>query len=778
MLAGIGQEQNLEKHIEKQMGCMAGFLQLFDRHHILTGKRLYSTTKRLPPSTGVDSSPEQEKSVAISPENTVVPVAELRSPAAATELPPKSPLRLPMFELKEGSRSAWKFCKDTPRLSLDSRATTDAKGSLHPREIRTNASILSPANRCENVDNGAANGQQHRSPSVIARLMGLEPLSNSSNPEPEKNAELRRSNSESRVSRDLFHSRFTIDGKIFHLKPPNQSHSNVQDNAVFETQRHADPIKYSSKSFNKTEPPKELTRVVNLSPWKTPTQRKGFFDSTDIFPEPKQTVSIEGEIEKRLKMRGIDEPSKDLETLKQILEALQLKGLLHSKKPSEQNRFSCRNFVYDELPLTNHSRPTPVYQTNRRMENDTPPSSYRNQARRNLNLAGDRQPSMSPRLEHNVRSPTRTTRNSSSPTRSESNGGLRRSNSPVKPRSMRVETRRRVNESTDNRRVSPIHSPKLTARRTGPDPTVTNRSPRNKKPMAEIHQKEKITTVVVTEDESSSISDSTVSTSSHTDTERWKMEEYKEGRSLLERCDMLLNSIAEITTTDLQPSPVSVLDSSFYKDESSPSPVMMKRSIDFKDQRGESEEEIWSPHISPIQLKCKDISEDCDFVYISDILRASHYLSEDSDIFLLLEKQQYLKGKDTSNVSRLQRKLVFDTITEILGRNMQLPPWKALSWTNCSIEKPSIEKIWSEFQTIRERESTDDLLDTVCGVLKKDLARDAINGWEDRPVETSDAVLDIERLVFKDLIGETIQDLAALACKSTLSFISRRKLVF
>lgn len=60
------------------------------------------------------------------------------------------------------------------------------------------------------------------------------------------------------------------------------------------------------------------------------------------------------------------------------------------------------------------------------------------------------------------------------------------------------------------------------------------------------------------------------------------MEDYKEGRSLLERCDKLLNSIAEITTTDLQPSPVSVLDSSFYKDESSPSSITMKRSINFK----------------------------------------------------------------------------------------------------------------------------------------------------------------------------------------------------
>lgn len=61
------------------------------------------------------------------------------------------------------------------------------------------------------------------------------------------------------------------------------------------------------------------------------------------------------------------------------------------------------------------------------------------------------------------------------------------------------------------------------------------------------------------------------------------MEDYKEGRSLLERCDQLLHSIAEITsTTDQQPSPVSVLDSTLYKEDSPPSPIMKQRCIDFK----------------------------------------------------------------------------------------------------------------------------------------------------------------------------------------------------
>jgi len=47
--------------------------------------------------------------------------------------------------------------------------------------------------------------------------------------------------------------------------------------------------------------------------------------------------------------QGIESPSKDLETLKHILEALQLKGLLHSKKPTNQTNQI--NFVYEETPV-------------------------------------------------------------------------------------------------------------------------------------------------------------------------------------------------------------------------------------------------------------------------------------------------------------------------------------------------------------------------------------------------------------------------------------------
>ncbi|XP_059660437.1 protein LONGIFOLIA 1 [Cornus florida] len=810
MMTGMVHDQNLEKQIEKQMGCMSGFLQLFDRHQMMTGKRLYAT-KRLPPTVATDSTSESEKSVgspAISrelekPQQTRAmtapspdrlkpsPVMELRSPVkeiqTPAEIPAKSPLPLPVFELKEGTRSSWKFCKEAPRLSLDSRATVDAKGGLYPREIRTNAAILS-ANRCDNsgdASGGDGDDKHRRSPSVIARLMGLEPLPQHSDPEPVKKAELRRSASESRVSRDLFQSRF-IDGNNYQLKQTNHSHSlsklpnnatTMENNATKSNVRLVDPMEYSSKNA-KSVSAKASHRGAVGSPWKSHQQRKSFFDSEDFFPEPKQPVSIYGEIERRLKMRGIDEPSKDLDTLKQILEALQLKGLLHSKKPMPTEQISRRNFVYDPRNFSSDESSIVVIRPsrspiNRRFGNESPPSSYRCRAgvRRNVNLAGE---SLSPQrnrpdIDRSLQNQP-TPRNSCSPTRSESNA--KGPNSPLRRKPLNVETQRKPNESVEQqRRVSQLHSPKLSPRRSVSNQTNTSQSPRHKKPTAEIHHpKEKL--AIVTEDESSSVSESSA------DTERSKMEEYKEGRSLLERCDKLLHSIAEMTATELQPSPVSVLDSSFYKDESSssPSPVM-KRSIDFKDQAGEWEEEVWSPAISPVGSKSDEKSDDCDFVYISEILRASNYLPEDADVFLLVEKQQCLKGKDTSPVSRLQRRLIFDTINEIVERNSQLPPWKALSWANSGTRKPSLNQIWSEFQRIRERDSAEELFEIICGVLRKDLAGDGVNGWGDCPVEMSEAVLDIERLIFKDLVGETIRDLAAFAGKSMVA-VPRRKLVF
>ncbi|KAK8693935.1 hypothetical protein V6N13_071502 [Hibiscus sabdariffa] len=789
MTGNVLPDQNLDKQIGKQMGCMAGFLQIFDRHQILSGKRLYST-KRLPPTAtpASEMTTEQEKAVDTpviwreldkQPKGRVVSspdrskqspvISELRSPVSEPARPTgnqsKSSLPLPIFECKEGSaRSPWKF-KDAPRLSLDSRAVVDAKGSLKPREIRTNASILY-ANRCEsNREEYKAddNDIQRRSPSVIARLMGLEPLPDT-NLEPDRKVELRRSASEAR-GRDLFQHRF-VDGVNFHSKQsqqPNFQNGGISSNVVRENGAKQDRV-----NLNRSESLRNARTEPGQAPVRGMERRKCFYDSADFFPERKQTASIYGEIEKRLKMRGVEEPCKDLDTLKQILEALQLKGLLHSKKsPSQTNN---NNFVYqyEQSPIVVIKPGRQPASGIRRIGKDSPTSSYRSRQGPPRNLIIDSPPTMSPRRDRRE-----TERNSRNQIRGK--GLISSGRNECGARS----PNRRGNGNVEQRRVSPVQSPRVNVRRTGLDQT-TNRLPRNRKTTAEIYDKEEKVCIPPAEDQTSTVSESSISTSSQTDSEKSKVEDYRDGKSLLERCDKLLHSIAEMAAAaaELQPSPVSVLDSSFYKEESSPSPVM-KRSIDFKDELAESDDEMWSPAVLPLESKSQDKADDCDFIYISDILRAFDCLHDGSDVFLLLEKPQYVKGKGTSKASRLHRKLIFDTIIEILDRKKQLPPWKLISVTNLESGETSLQRIWSEFQKIRERDTSDDLVEAICGVLRKDLAEDAFNGWEGSPIEMSEAVLDIERLIFRDLIGETIGDLAALAGESNNNIPApRRKLVF
>ncbi|CAA7030436.1 unnamed protein product [Microthlaspi erraticum] len=564
-----------EQALEKQIGgCMSGFFNIFDRPHLLSPKR-FALPKRLSSSSSSSSPLTAESRPACSPldsgiqkQQSVYSTPELRSPAPDQKLS-RSPLTLPVMELKQGSpKSPWRFSKEAPRLSLDSRAVVDAKGSLKPRQIRTEGG----------------------SPSVIARLMGLEALPAADSQQP-----LQRSASESRVSRDY---RFVDTLSFREEEGPAEAEFQVRSGR--------------SKPARAPPPQKQLVRP------------KSFFDSADFFPEPRRCGGT--------KMS----PPSDLETLKQLLEALRLKGLLHSS-------YSGRNLVH-ESPIK-AARPT---------------FGIRSGAGESPSRARRR------RSENSVKSPDR----------------------------------------RPSRRVCPPEE------------------------------------------------------------EMWRLDEYnsnRQGKTLLERCDKLLNSIAEMAAEgeagESQPSPVSVLDASLYHEESSPSPVM-KRSLDFTGT-------LSSLYLSTESWGGSLVSDE--YVYISDILRASDCIAQESDMFSLLEKQQYRYR----NLSAEERRLIFDAVEEIVGRRRRLPPWRMVG----EADENKMEVIWSEFQKMRKKRSSaeeeEDLVGYVCGVLGRDLSEDR---WRECQVDMSDAVLDIERLVFKDLIGETISHLAALNRSHSHSL--RRRLLF
>lgn len=187
----------------------------------------------------------------------------------------------------------------------------------------------------------------------------------------------------------------------------------------------------------------------------------------------------------------------------------------------------------------------------------------------------------------------------------------------------------------------------------------------------------------------------------------------------------------------------------------------------------DSKDDNRSLNISPTNsTKCEEeFTDDSDFIYITKIVRFSQYLHEHSSVFFSIEKQFCNNTKNRSTVSKRQRKLIYDVVVEIIDRNKQLPPWK----TFVEDSRALLQHIWSEFQKIREINTSDNVLEVVSGVLKKDLAE--INGWRDYPIEMSEAILDIERMIFKDLVTEAIRDLAEFS--SECMFLRfRRKLIF
>ncbi|CAN6439569.1 unnamed protein product [Victoria cruziana] len=811
----VSDDGNVERRIERQMGCMAGFLQIFDRNQFLAGKRLGSP-KRLPSAvqspTGDDhpaaspvvtsASPSTQgvkmvmapgnQSPAFTPGNARAPVVVCREQqkvpggikdvvrgSVFREQNAKSPEKLEktpektatvekktespkMHDAKDGFRSSWRL-REGPRLSLDSRAMAlRPSGGLFPREIRT--SIVRPECSADESEDGE---RQRRSPSVVARLMGLDALPDSSplstGSDDYSRAELRRSASESRATRELLPFAWRAEAE-------------EQQRRRINVEQRAEVIGRKSSVATAKEPCRFQ-------------QSKGF-EPVEIFPDGRRAGNLYGEIERRLKMRGIDEPGKDLETLKQILEALQLKGLLHSAKPDADLGRGGRNFVFEpqkpaaaDSPIVvmkplNYVRPSLLSPPSPANRNNRLESTAR------LNRSTGRMPQQvrrQPAME--VLPPARPRKSSPAPSPA-SDRALRKVRTPpaVLPKSP---GRGRDPEKNSPRQMPSPPRPPAAGRRSSAE-AGTARSPRNRK---RIDRECFPAETPAKEDESSTISESSRSTSSVIDSEAlrptsMRKDEYSDGKILLDRCDKLLQSIAEATE---QRSPVSVLDASFHNEDCSPSPVM-KRSVVFREGRlSTSDEVLDSRSKESLASSCYDedgIDEADldDFRYVSDVVLASNLLQNTqamgkgsgaaSAVFSLLESRR--KPGDSDRL-RAHRRLVFDTVMELLQRRRQQTPAKAAEAFGA--DRRLLRQIWTEFRSIRRVVAADDVFEVVSGVIRKDMSSAAAgDAWEDCAAEIGDSVLDIERLIFKDLVADAIRDLAFLVGGQLKT--TRRQLLF
>ena len=301
----------------------------------------------------------------------------------------KEPPR-PSFELKEGPR--FSFSKDSPRFSYDGRDIPRSSSlklreaprlSLDSREISRNSVELKSNSSSMDTPkimhkHRHSNGdlieveqqcsERKRSPSVVARLMGLEEMPADSTPTSQKTGALYLSQSEEisgfRISPEARKS-FQYCKAVESAKQATEKEKNLLDSLKkhhFQTRcidERSEPIEEtiervleSPRSIQSLKSPslRHLDAIpkpilmqrcpIEPAPWRQQDgcqsyQRKAF-ESQNFSDVPKRNERssqvLYSEIEKRLKQLEHEHCGKDLKTLKQILEAMHHKGLLDSTK--------------------------------------------------------------------------------------------------------------------------------------------------------------------------------------------------------------------------------------------------------------------------------------------------------------------------------------------------------------------------------------------------------------------------------------------------------------
>lgn len=244
------------------------------------------------------------------------------------------------FESRETLRSAPKL-KELPRLSLDSREGS-MRSSNSDSQFSKSWQILQEAQ-----------GTQKRPPSVVAKLMGLEALPDSApasesqmgliKNHPVEDCDPLRSSKTINVSRPIR----TSDSPINSWKGPTSPR----------WQNHDVVMKPLSSSRFPIEP----------APWKQLDANRGSPKPASMHLKPPSRASstfpsVYSEIDKRLKDLEFKQSGKDLRALKQILEAMQAKGLLETEREEQASNFATpkeyeRKFTGQNPRLVNQRNP-------------------------------------------------------------------------------------------------------------------------------------------------------------------------------------------------------------------------------------------------------------------------------------------------------------------------------------------------------------------------------------------------------------------------------------
>lgn len=738
--------------------------------------------------------------------------------------------------------------KELPRLSLDSRENC-IKGSMKSNNLgelsRRNASL-------NDVENEQQEPGSCRAPSsIVAKLMGLDDL-------PTSTPTIRNQTREIKASSDM--------------KAQSPRVDDSKQNLISSSPRRANKESTSPclKNAESAKTPITGKCPIEPAPWKQSDLNKGQksvskYKETPI-QAPNSSISVYGEIEKRLAQIEFKKSGKDLRALKQILEAMQkTKETLESRKEDE-----VPNFVSQKRTESNLDQ-SPKFANLRILETSSAVSSASKGTSSPRNSRTAVMAMKPAKVVERTTTPTSSASTTDSTSRPRTSDSADHRREKIRQQLARELTPRRNNIRSHSSQFHPaekntMKSPRLIqptkvasstnreVQRSGMgSDTIISLKQQHKKLEVEKHSHStssesdqrirrqrrlegfsSYTRDLTHQGDASSVqSETNASLASTIDNEVSSI--YKSGKiksTFFEQQNEKWNnpavrfmddgSRAEPLKVSLeQPSPVSVLDAAFYGDES-PSPVKKisnvfkddrylirdeaewssspscslehgygeKENIQYLDQKavhqGSTHEEFTIKETSSIYN-----STNPDHKYISEILLASDILRElesgitafqfhpsgqpiNPSLFLVLEQTKKNTGR--SNVKRNSqrinqseaiqkhhRKLIFDAVNEILAS--KLPSYSKWFSPNKLADRrlggeQLIRDICTEIdqRNTNTHSSSEDEEDS--GILWEDLTHQSVE-WTAFQTELPLLVLDLERLIFKDLITEVVSGITA-----------------
>lgn len=158
----------------------------------------------------------------------------------------------------------------------------------------------------------------------------------------------------------------------------------------------------------------------------------------------------------------------------------------------------------------------------------------------------------------------------------------------------------------------------------------------------------------------------------------------------------------------------------------------------------------------------EDINEDQ--VYIKEILSASGILKNldfqtilvnphptstliNPELFHILEKTKECDSK----TEKIKRKMIFDTVNDILAKKFSQVSKRKHGIPNGDT---LLQELCLEINNLQNN-NTSDPYDEVISIITDDMYK-RTKDWDHKCDEVAALVLDIERLIFKDLIGEIV----------------------